>query len=424
MKSVVNEHILSDEQKTLLKKMTGEISKANVKAVSFKMKDILVVSPFSSVRDMFMLMENDFRKVSKSGKSFTQLRVDAQDSAVKKYGKTAVTIDIIYSILSKTGKIKKEDTEILMKRECELIERFSFVRECGNTLFREAKKNGKKTIIIAETVYPKQTIDSILEKCGYGSYDSLITNPENFEKIQEVSGVEPSELLHIGGNVEKDVEEPILKGSKAILISPVIPLMVKSGRLRGFIESEILLDADSPKYLALRCAFGLYAMYGFDIPQNKLPKSDFCKNPYMLGFIVYGTLSLIEDDYKYNDSLTCELGSPDGNNQKILKGRDDFIKMFSECFGGFYDDMKHTGLELPFEFLAYHSAPADRMLLRSCISDGTYKNWSESVTEPETAPVYARTVKKNAVSKLADKLFPPGTKVRTIADGILAKSHR
>ena len=107
MKSVVNEHILSDEQKTLLKKMTGEISKANVKAVSFKMKDILVVSPFSSVRDMFMLMENDFRKVSKSGKSFTQLRVDAQDSAVKKYGKTAVTIDIIYSILSKTGKIKK-----------------------------------------------------------------------------------------------------------------------------------------------------------------------------------------------------------------------------------------------------------------------------------------------------------------------------
>ena len=423
MNSSINERTLSDEQKSLLKKMTDEISGTNIRAVSFKMNDILVVAPFSTVQDMFMFMENDFRKVSRSGKSFAQLRTEAQDSACKKYGKESVTIDIIYGILSKTGKVKKENAEILMKRECELIEKFSFVRECGKTLFREAKRNGKKIIIVADTVYPEEIIVGILEKCGYGSYDKLIMNPDSFGKVQEVSGGEPSELLHIGGNVEHDVEAPILKGSRAILISPVVPLMVKSGRLRGFIESEILLEADSPKYLALRCALGLYAMYGFDVPQNKLPKSDFCKIPYMLGFIVYGTLSLIENSYEYDDEWKQKLNSFNGNNQKVLKGRDDFIRMFNECFGEFHDCMKYTGLELPFEFLTDHSAPADRMLLRSCISDGTYKKWSESVTEPEIAPVYARTVKKNAVSRLADKLFPPGTKVRTIADGILAKSH-
>ncbi len=424
MKSFINERPLSDEQKSLLKKMTDEISGTNIKAVSFKMNDILVVTPFSAVHDMFMFMENDFRKVSKSGKSFAQLRIEAQDSANKKYGKESVTVDIIYGILSKTGKVKKEDAEILMNRECELIEKFSFVRECGKTLFREAKKNNKKTIIVADTVYPKKIIVGILEKCGYGSYDALIINPDNFGKIQEVSDVELSELLHIGGNVEHDVETPILNGSKAILISPIVPLMVKSGRMRGFIESEILLEADSPKYLALRCALGLYAMYGFDVPQNKLLKSDFCKNPYMLGFMVYGTFSLIENNYKYSEEWKQQLNLLNGNNQKILKGKEDFIRMFNECFGEFHDCMKYTGLELPFEFFANHSAPADRMLLQSCISDGTYKKWSESVTEPEIAPVYARTVKKNAVSKLADKLFPTGTKVRTIADGILAKSHR
>ncbi|MDE5620873.1 MAG: hypothetical protein K2I80_10260, partial [Ruminococcus sp.] len=198
MNSFINECTLSDEQKSLLKKMTDEISGTNIRAVSFKMNDILVVTPFSAVQDMFMFMENDFRKVSKSGKSFAQLRAEAQDSACKKYGKESVTIDIIYGILSKTGKVKKEDAEILMNREYELIRKFSFVRECGKTLFREAEKSGKKIIIVADTVYPKEIIVGILENCGYGSYDKLIMNPENFGKIQEVSDVSPSELLLIG----------------------------------------------------------------------------------------------------------------------------------------------------------------------------------------------------------------------------------
>ncbi|MDE6092029.1 MAG: hypothetical protein K2G14_02925 [Ruminococcus sp.] len=424
MNSFINKRPLLAEQNELLGKIKREVSGKNIKTVSFKMNDVLVVTPFSAVRDIFMFMENDFRKVSKSRKSFAELRTEAQDSACKKYGKECVTIDNIYSILMKTAKIKKENAEILMKRECMLTEKFSFARECGKALFREAEKNGKKIIIVADSVYPDDVIRNILEKCGYGSYDELIINPDDFGKIQEVSGVEPSELLHIGGNVEHDVENPILKGSKALLLSPVVPLMVRSGRMRGFIEADIFFEVDSPKYLALRCALGLYAMYGFDVPQNKVPKSDFCKDPYMLGFIVYGTCSLIDGSYQPDTQLNKELLSLTGNNQKIFQGRDDFIRMFNEYFGEFSDCMEYVGLELPFEFLVRHSAPADRMLLRSCISDGTYKKWSESVTEPEIAPVYARTVKKNAVSKLADKLFPPGTKVRTIADGILAKSHR
>lgn len=413
----ISERPFSPEQNDILKKMFSEISKPEIKAVSFRMKDVLVVKPFSSEQDIFTLMENDFGKISRSGKSFAQLRTDAQETAVKKSG--TINLDNIYSILSKTGKLKNSDT--LIQRECKLIQQFSTSRTCGKLLYNEALKNKKKIIIVADSIYPENVITTILEKCGYNNYTLIIS--DDFGEVQEKSGFSPSEILHIGGNVEHDVETPILKGSKALLLSPEIPLMVKSGRLRGFVQASNLLEIDSPEYLALRCAFGLYAMYGFDIPQNKVPKSDFCKDPYMLGFIVYGTFSLIEDDYKCYDELKHELNSLTGNNQKILQGRDDFIKMFNEYFGEFYDFMKYKGFELPFEFLAEHSAPADRMLLRSCISDGTYKKWSENVTDPEILPVYARTVKKNAVSRLADKLFPPGTKVRTIADGILAKSH-
>lgn len=414
----ISERPFSIGQNDIIKKMSGEIAKPEIKAVSFRMKDVLVVTPFSSAQDMFLFMEDDFRKISQSGKSFAELRTDAQNTIMKKSGE--ITLDNIYSIISKTGKIK--DPHSLIQRECELIEKFSSARKCGKLLYNEALKHKKKIIIVADGIYPENTVKKILEKCGYSNYTLIIS--DDFGEVQKKSGVAPSGLLHIGGNVEQDIEAPILKGSKALLLSPVFPLMVKSGRLRGFVQAESLLKIDSPQYLALRCAFGLYAMYGFDVPQNKLPKSDFCNDPYMLGFIVFGTLSLNDGNYKPDTQLKKELIESKGNSQKIRQGEEDFIRMFNEYFCEFTDSMKYLGVELPFEFLADHSAPADRILLRSCISDGTYKKWSESVTDPEILPVYARTVKKNAVSKLADKLFPPGTKVRTIADGILAKSQR
>lgn len=161
-------------------------------------------------------------------------------------------------------------------------------------------------------------------------------------------------------------------------------------------------------------------MYGFDIPQNKTLKSDFCKDPYMIGFIIFGTLSLL-DEYQPQTSFQCEILSSFNKNSKVVQGMNDFNEMYHKYFGKYR--INKLGCELPLVFLENHSAPADRMLLRSCISDNTYKNWSENITEPEILPVYSHIVKKNPVSKLADKLFPPGTKVRTIADGILAKSH-
>lgn len=410
-----SERPFSIEQNNILKKMSAEISKSEIKAVSFRMKDVLVVTPFSARQDMFMLMENDFRKVSKSGKSFAQLRLDAQDTAMKKFGN--LNLNNIYSIVSKTGKIK--DVQSLIQHECELTERFSTARTCGKLLYNEALKHRKKIIIVADDMYSENVITAILEKCGYNDYTLVVS--DDFGEVQKKSGVEPSELLHIGGNVEHDVEAPILNGSKALLLSPEVPLMVKSGRLRGFVQSQRLLEIDSSEYLALRCAFGLYAMYGFDIPQNKIPKSDFCKDPYMLGFIVFGTLSLIED-YQPETPFQKEILSSLENNKKIVQGMNDFKEMYEKYFGEY--DIKRSGCELPLIFLENHSAPADRFLLQSCISDGTYKKWSENATDPEILPIYARTVKKNAVSQLADKLFPPGTKVRTIADGILSKSHR
>ncbi|MDE6835207.1 MAG: hypothetical protein K2J39_13320 [Ruminococcus sp.] len=409
------EMLTTPEQDKLLNKMLNEISRPEIKTVSFRMKDVLAVTPFSSERDMFMLMEDDFRKYGKSGKNFAELRTDVYDKIVKKSGN--ISIENIYKIISKNAKIK--DTSGLIRLECDLLEKFTVPRKCGKMLYKQAISDKKKVIILCDGVYPEELIKKILSGCGYDNYDDIVFS-DNFGDVLEKSGVAPSELIHIGGNVEKDVEIPVLKGTKALLLSPEVPLMVKSGRLRGFIQAEKLLDIDNPDYLALRCAFGLYAMYAFDIPQNKVIKSDFCNNPYMIGFIIFGTLNLIEN-FTPETALQREILSNFEKNPKIVQGMNDFRILFEKYFSDY--TIICSGCELPFIFLERHSAPADRIFFRSCISDGIYKKWTENITDPEILPVYSRPVRKNALSKIADKLFPPGTKVRTIADRILAKSH-
>ncbi|MDE5583026.1 MAG: hypothetical protein K2J08_04930 [Ruminococcus sp.] len=415
---------LSEKQKALIKTMTEKISGNDIKAVSFRLEGSLVVTPFSADCDLFMFMEEDFRKISRSRKTFAEIRTEAYKTAEKKCSAVeCVTLEKVYAVIGKTAKISEKDTEFLMKRECELIKRFSFPRQCGKSLYTEAVRKNRQIIIIAGSLYPKEVVRGILEKCGYTDYKWLMI-PQNtskggiFDAVFEKISAPPKSLIHIGSNVEYDVEVPVLKGIQAMLVSPVVPMMVKSGRLRGFAEAENILEIDSPDFLALRCAFGLYALYGFDFPQNKVPKSDFCNDPYMLGFMVLGLLSL-DDNFQPQNAIEREVISAMEKNSRISGGRDDFIKMFSECFGEFEDIFSFRGFSLPFAFLVNHSAPSDRLMLGD-IS----KKLAETVTEPDLAPVYSRAVKKNALSKFADKLFPHGTKVRTIADGILAKSHR
>ena len=407
--------LTTPEQEKLLNKMLNEISRPEIKTVSFRMKDVLTVMPFSSERDMFMLMEEDFRKYGKSGKNFHEIRTDACNTVMKKSGD--ISLEKIYGIISRTAKIK--DISGLVQLECDLLEKFTVPRNCGKILYNQAITHKKKVIILCDRIYPEELIKKILSGCGYDNYDDIVFS-DDFGDVLEKSGVSPSELIHIGGNVEKDVEIPVLKGAKALLLSPEVPLMVKSGRLRGFIQAEKLLEIDSPEYLALRCAFGLYAMYAFDIPQNKIIKSDFCNNPYMIGFIVFGTLDII-GNFTPETALQREILSGLEKNQKIIQGRNDFRYLYGKYFSDY--EISRTGCELPFIFLEKHSAPADRNFFRSCIPDGIYKKWTQNITEPEILPVYSRPVRKNALSKIADKLFPPNTKVRTIADRILAKSH-
>lgn len=424
---------LSSQQIELRNKLLGEVGSSRCKAVSFKMLGTLVLMPFSGESDIFAFMEKDFKLICPdSKKSFTELRIAAREAAVKKMNVMCrVTLKLIYGILEKIGNISSDSAKKLMEIECGIAERFAFPRECGKALFREAKNCKKRVIITAETIYPEDTVKRILEKCGYGSYDGLVmvskirncTGESYFSEVLSKSGVPSDKLLHIGSDVAFDIELPIFKGAKALLLADVTELMAKSGRVRNYAESKKLFDYDNLSFLSLRCVFGLYAAYGFDTPQNKLPASDFCGDEYFMGFLVQGALSLVRD-FEPQTKIQTEILSAMDKNPKILDGKKDFISMFNAHFGGLAELEEAEGCRLPLEFIENCCAASDRAFLAGALSDSVMKKWSKSVKEPEVIRFAPKKDRSNSLSRLADKMFPPGTKVRTIVDEILTKGRK
>lgn len=405
---------VSEEQNKLIHKMVAEIDKSEIKAISFRFS-ILINLPFSEKEDLFLVMEQDFRRIYKGRKNFVDIRISAENKAD--------TLDGIYDIIMKQTKISRTDRDTLMDRECRIFADSAFARNFGKILFNEAKRKNKEIFVVFDNIYPEKVIEDILARCGYEHKKMTVVsrsaNQSVYDAVLEKSGVLPEKLLHIGSNVTEDIEKPVMNGSKALLLSDTVPLMVKSGRLRGYIQSERLYDYDSADFLALHCAFGLYASYLFDLPKNRVYQSDFCADAYMLGFIVFGTLKLAKDFQP--TEFQRKIISVAENNPEIIRGAGDFVSLFTAHTGNISFNAGNKGLELPFEFFEKHGAPLDRNMLKGLLDDDTFREWDSIITEPRTASVYVKDENPNSLSRLADKMFPPGTKVRNIADGILVK---
>ena len=161
---------LSPQQSELEQKLLAQVADDNIRAVSFKLEEVLTVTPFSMKEDIFLLMEDDFKDLTAEKKSFCELRKAAYDAAVRKFGeKQSVTLDMVYDIFAKMSGVSTGYREKLMNRECELILRFTMPRKFGKKLFLAAKARSKKVIVTCSGIYPRSVIVNILSTCGLGS---------------------------------------------------------------------------------------------------------------------------------------------------------------------------------------------------------------------------------------------------------------
>ena len=422
---------LSSEQIELKKKMLTAERDSHCRAVSFKLCGVLAVKPLSAQSDIYLLMNSYFTELTGRDESFSAMRENAEEAALKKSGViTRVTLADIYKLLRSKEHISAEISEKLMQREQELEVEYSCPRDFAKELYREAKSCGKRVVIIADTCYPEETVKAVIEKCGYGSCDGLVMLREQpkananswVAPTLEKAGVKAPQLLHIGGDVTFDVQFAVMNGAKALLLPSPTDCMEKTGRVRGFCEKEALYDYDSPRYITLRRIFGLYAMWAFDVPQSKSFQSDFCGNADMMGFVVLGALGFTDGSEKRSE-LEAKLIEALEKNPAAKSGAESFAAIYEEYFGDKAENGISEGCGLPLRFIGKCCGEADRKLLSKQLSPTLLKKWASSVAEPEIVPIYEHNSSGNALSRLADRMFPPGTKVRTMSENILGKVH-
>lgn len=420
---------ISKEQFELSEKMTENVKSADIKAVSFELFGTLINMPFSEDNDLFLLMEKEFPEVRTAKSSFADLRIESEvDAKRKNKDKCSVTVSRIYEILAKKAKISDDLREALIKRECDMAVGLVFPRGFGKKLFDTAAASGKKVIILANSVYPRDVIVRMLGICGYASCNELIVtneidcgenrNESAFNAIIKKGKLAAKQLIHIGGDVAADVETPVMKGAKALLLLDTSAIMLKSGRLSGYLHAAHIYDYDTAEFLPLHLALGLYAAYIFDIPRTKAMHSDFCANPYILGFIVYGCCKfadISELDDTCRDVLAALEDCPETRS-----GGENFYELFKRHFEPYIGKFSYNGFTLPLEMLAKHGASMDVGLLKAHMPEKSHKKWKDGITDAVIAPTRKKT-EQNKLEKLADRMFPPGTKVRNMADGVLFK---
>ncbi len=419
---------MSNGQREIFDKMTKAVSDSQIKAVSFRLFDTLILLPFSENSDIFFLMESEFSHISTPKHSFTDLRIEAEAEAKRKNTKKcAVNINEIYDIFAKKAKISAEIRNSLVNRECELALSLVFPRAFGKKLLDTATEKGKNIVIIADTIYPHETVVAMAEKCGITGKILMASeidrgeNPDNslFSVILKKGKASPASHIHIGSDISADVETPIMKGAKALLLSDVKTNMTKTGRIRDFAHSERVFDYDTVEYLGFHMALGIYSAYIFDIPRTKTANSDFCGNAYILGFIAYG-FSKLADISQLNDSER-EILDGLSKNSDCSRGAEDFLELYKRHSADISDKFNNKGFELPVKFLATHGGAMDIGLLKNNMSAESNKKWKEAIVNSPAVPKFRPQTEQNKLEKFADIMFPPGTRVRNIADGMLLK---
>ncbi|HAP79069.1 MAG TPA: hypothetical protein DCQ78_02620 [Ruminococcus sp.] len=394
---------ITENQKKTFEKLASHINQNKIKAVSFSISDTLTEMPFLYNTDLFFLMEDEFSKISNGKKNFSALRVQAEKNAVKNDKFSEPNINAIYSEFSELAGISSENSEKLMNLESELIVKFTCPRKCGIELMREAERLNKKIVLTENTYLTEEIIEKILKKCGITGYRMIFLsdktglskqNGDIYQHVLKRLKLNSGQLLHIGSNVQADLEAPINQGITALYLPACREQLFKNGKLCGYIYSKTGKKINTQKYFTLRCLMGMYALYTFDYPFSEIPEGDFCMCPENIGFAVLGGISLYKS-FSPEKKLMTDVINAMRMDSEILSGECDFKKMYSECFGNTLEKLDSECCTLPFEMFFSHACDTERDFIRKNLSDSVYNEWCGNISEFDIS----ENIRKNKTQK-------------------------
>lgn len=252
-----------------IEKVKSQICDEKIKIVSFDIFDTLILRPVFRPTDLFILMNNDFKKlIPQCQHDFTIIRMASEKSARINSENGEITLDEIYQEMSESYDVDKEIAEKLKTTEINLEIQGCYARKTAKILFDTAIQNGKKVILTTDMYLPENVIKNILEKNGYAGYDKLflscVLNKNKcsgtmYHHIIEEYKIDAEQLLHIGDNYTSDIEKPRSIGIQCCYMPSPAEL----------IKNTALSTSDEKQYFEARCHLMAVANNYFDDPFKK-----------------------------------------------------------------------------------------------------------------------------------------------------------
>ena len=174
--------------------------------VSFDVFDTLVLRPFLSPKDIFVIAgsscgQADFRSLR------TEAERAARESNIRSGKSSEIKLGDIYSRLG-----GMDNAEALLSAEITAEMEFCHADPYMQHIFRGAYGLGKKIIITTDMYLPADIIRKLLDKCGYGNYDELLVSCEYAEGksdgglFRQIKRKYPdSSIIHFGDNPASDI---------------------------------------------------------------------------------------------------------------------------------------------------------------------------------------------------------------------------
>ncbi|MDR2400813.1 MAG: hypothetical protein LBD73_04080 [Deferribacteraceae bacterium] len=166
--------------------------------ISFELFDTLLVRPYINAAGLFLHLEMIYGL-----RGFAKQRISAERKARKKYkNRNKITYDQIYELLDKKYSGMKQ-------KELEFEYTVSIANPFIMELFKYALSKQKSVIIVSDSYLPKDIIEKMLLKCGYGEYIKLFLLSELMETTPYSSmfgyilndlNISPSGTLYIGNS--------------------------------------------------------------------------------------------------------------------------------------------------------------------------------------------------------------------------------
>ncbi len=308
-------------------------------AVSFDIFDTLISRPLYTPSDLFYLLNGSFSELCpEDGRLFSDLRVTAEQSLRRELHRGSapfadVTLRQIYDRVGEEIGIAAADK--MMVAELEMEVELCRPRKSALNLYRAVLEAGKPIFFTSDMYLPREILDTMLKKCGYGRGVLLLSCEERatkrdgrlFSILIKKSSLRPERILHIGDNWESDYLSAGRVGITAVFYPAAVSCLeynisdVKTTHTgvcyteasRGWVNYERGLD-----FLGTRTAFALAAHKLYDNPFESYNEySEMNASPQFLGYYGLGMHLLgfarwLADSFSGKDYGTVAFVARDG----------------------------------------------------------------------------------------------------------------